>query len=77
VAPFFRFLLYSFVGLIVSKSRIRLISPSPCRNRYGAEADEIWSVDEALLSQLEKDGVELPVLDVGIAHGEKARGGAY
>lgn len=45
--------------------------------RYGAEADEIWSIDEPLLLQLEKDGVELPVLDVGIAHGEKARGGAF
>ncbi|KAG7349018.1 hypothetical protein IV203_011615 [Nitzschia inconspicua] len=44
---------------------------------YGAEADEIWSIDEPILSQLEDDGVELPVLNVGIAHGEKARGGAY
>ena len=47
------------------------------QKRYGAEADEIWSIDESLLEQLEKDGVQLPVLDVGIAHGEKARGGAY
>ena len=46
-------------------------------HRYGAEADEIWSIDETLLEQLEEDGVQLPILDVGIAHGEKARGGAY
>jgi hypothetical protein len=44
---------------------------------YGAEADEIWSVEEPLIEQLETDNVDLPVLDVGIAHGEKARGGAY
>jgi len=43
---------------------------------YGAEADEIWSVEESLLETLEEDGVDLPLLDVGIAHGEKARGGA-
>jgi hypothetical protein len=44
---------------------------------YGAEADDVWSVDEELLQQVDLDGVELPVLDVGIAHGEKARGGAF
>jgi len=44
---------------------------------YGAEADEIWSVDEELLEQVASDGVEVPVLDIGISHGEKARGGAY
>jgi hypothetical protein len=44
---------------------------------YGAPADEIWSVDEDILEQIIADGVDLPVLDVGIAHGEKARGGAY
>jgi len=44
---------------------------------YGAPADEIWTIDEDLLLKLEEDGVELPVLDVGIAHGEKARGGAF
>ena len=44
---------------------------------YGAEASEIWSVPEELLEQLGEDGVGLPVLDVGIAHGEKARGGSY
>jgi len=43
---------------------------------YGAEADEIWSVDKEVLERLALDGVEVPVLDVGIAHGEKARGGA-
>lgn len=43
---------------------------------YGAEADEVWSVDESILEKIKRDGVELPVLDVGIAHGEKARGGA-
>mmetsp|Transcript_46331 Transcript_46331/g.68369 ORF Transcript_46331/g.68369 Transcript_46331/m.68369 type:complete len:201 (-) Transcript_46331:515-1117(-) len=43
---------------------------------YGAEADDVWSVDEELLERLVEDGVDLPVLDVGIAHGEKARGGA-
>lgn len=44
---------------------------------YGAEADEIWSVDEEVLEAVEKDGVEIPLLDVGISHGEKARGGAF
>ena len=43
---------------------------------YGADADEIWSLDEVTLTQIQNDGVELPILDVGIAHGEKARGGA-
>lgn len=44
---------------------------------YGALADEIWSIDEQVLEQVIADGVDLPILDVGIAHGEKARGGAY
>jgi hypothetical protein len=49
---------------------------------YGAEADEIWSIDDDTLEQIlsEEDGdgvgVDLPVIDVGMAHGEKARGGA-
>lgn len=44
---------------------------------YGADADEIWSIDEHILEQIRKDNVALPILDVGIAHGEKARGGAF
>jgi hypothetical protein len=44
---------------------------------YGAPAHDIWSIDEDLLENLENDGVELPILDVGIAHGEQARGGAF
>jgi len=44
---------------------------------YGAEANEIWSTDEATLEELELDMIDLPILDVGIAHGEKARGGAF
>jgi hypothetical protein len=44
---------------------------------YGADALEIWSIEEEVLEQLAKDGVELPILDVGIAHGEKARGGFF
>jgi hypothetical protein len=44
---------------------------------YGADAQEIWSIDEELLEQLATAGVELPILDVGIAHGEKARGGFF
>ena len=44
---------------------------------YGAEADPVWSVDEDVLERIQEDGVDLPVLDVGIAHGEKARGGAF
>ena len=43
---------------------------------YGAEANPVWTVDEDLLEELERDGVEIPTLDMGIAHGEKARGGA-
>jgi hypothetical protein len=42
---------------------------------YGADADEVWSVDESVLERVREEGVALPVLDVGIAHGEKARGG--
>jgi hypothetical protein len=44
---------------------------------YGAEALEIWSIDERVIDRLAEDGVDLPLLDVGIAHGEKARGGAF
>jgi hypothetical protein len=44
---------------------------------YGAEADEVWSVSEEQIETVREDGVDLPVLDVGIAHGEKARGGAF
>jgi hypothetical protein len=44
---------------------------------YGAEADEIWSIDVALIEQIGVDGVDLPVIDMGIAHGEKARAGAF
>ena len=44
---------------------------------YGAPADEVWSIDEAVLEQLIADGVELPILDVGIRHGEKSRGGSF
>ena len=43
---------------------------------YGAEADHIWSVDEEILENIRNDDVEIPMLDLGIAHGEKARGGA-
>jgi len=43
---------------------------------YGAEADEVWSTNVELIEEIRSDGVHLPVLDVGIAHGEKARGGA-
>ena len=44
---------------------------------YGADADEVWSVTETTLQQVRDDQVDLPVLDVGIAHGEKARGGFF
>ena len=44
---------------------------------YGADADEVWSVDEAMLEQIMIDGVEVPVIDMGIAHGEKSRAGAF
>ena len=43
---------------------------------YGASADDVWSVEEEVIDTIEKDGIEIPVLDLGIAHGEKARGGA-
>ena len=44
---------------------------------YGAEADEVWSIDENVLeSMLEGGDVAIPIIDVGMAHGEKARGGA-
>lgn len=43
---------------------------------YGAEANPIWSIEEAVLTQLQADQVEIPILDLGIAHGEKARSGA-
>ena len=40
---------------------------------YGAEADEIWSINEDVLDVLldEESSVSVP-----ISHGEKARGGA-
>ena len=44
---------------------------------YGADALEIWSVTEEVLDEVRQKGIELPVLDVGIAHGEKARGGSF
>jgi hypothetical protein len=44
---------------------------------YGASADEIWSVDEELLEKIRAVGVDIPILDMGIAHGEKARAGAF
>ena len=46
---------------------------------YGAEADEIWSINEDILNALldeEESSVSVPLIDIGIAHGEKARGGA-
>ena len=43
---------------------------------YGADATEVWSIEEDTLERLFDDGVDIPVIDVGIAHGEKARGGA-
>lgn len=43
---------------------------------YGAEATEVWSIDYETLERLKEDGVNIPMIDVGIAHGEKARGGA-
>ena len=44
---------------------------------YGADADEVWSVTEDTLQQVRDDQVDVPVLDMGIAHGEKARGGFF
>jgi hypothetical protein len=44
---------------------------------YGAPSDEVWSIEQDLLQQLHDDGVTIPVLDVGMAHGEKARGGSF
>jgi hypothetical protein len=43
---------------------------------YGADATEVWSIGEEMLEKCLEDGVEVPVIDVGMAHGEKARGGA-
>ena len=43
---------------------------------YGAEADPIWTIDEDVLEKMILDQVDIPILDLGIAHGEKARGGA-
>ena len=43
---------------------------------YGASADDVWTVDEEVLEKVKGDGVIIPVLDLGMAHGEKARGGA-
>jgi len=43
---------------------------------YGADANEVWSIDEDTLERLHDDGVAVPVIDIGMAHGEKARGGA-
>lgn len=38
-------------------------------------ADEIWSVTNEILELIQLDKIDIPILDVGIAHGEKARGG--
>lgn len=43
---------------------------------YGAEADDVWSIEGDVLEALNSDGVEIPNLDLGMAHGEKARAGA-
>ena len=42
---------------------------------YGAEADEVWSIDSNMSEEILSDGIIIPVLDVGISHGEKARRG--
>ena len=44
---------------------------------YGAQADEVWSVDQAVMEAVAADGVWLPEVDMGIAHGEKARAGTF
>ena len=44
---------------------------------YGADADEVWSVSEETLESVRDAGVQVPVVDMGIAHGEKARGGSF
>ena len=44
---------------------------------YGAEADELWSVTVETLEDIRASNVDLPMLDMGIAHGEKARGGFF
>lgn len=44
---------------------------------YGASADEIWSVVKEMLEKVRAAGVDIPILDMGIAHGEKARAGAF
>jgi hypothetical protein len=44
---------------------------------YGAAADDCWSVEEDVLQRVRQDGVHLPVVDMGMAHGEKARAGAF
>lgn len=44
---------------------------------YGAEADDVWSVPESILDEVRNDGVDLPRLDMGIAHGEKSRAGFF
>ena len=41
---------------------------------YGATADEIWTIKEEMLEKCLQDGVSVPVIDVGMAHGEKTRG---
>lgn len=43
---------------------------------YGAQADELWTVSEHQIEAIRSKGIQLPILDVGISHGEKARGGS-
>jgi hypothetical protein len=43
---------------------------------YGAPANEIWTIEQDMLDKCLEDGVKIPYIDVGMAHGEKARGGA-
>ena len=53
--------------------------PVPCLGGgpgYGAQADELWTVSEDQLNAIREADIDLPVLDLGISHGEKARGGS-
>eukprot|EP00536_Pseudo-nitzschia_multiseries_P019602 jgi/Psemu1/61763/gm1.61763_g len=44
--------------------------------RSGSSRPWVVDPDEDVLEEIMKDGVHVPSLDMGIAHGEKARGGA-
>lgn len=43
----------------------------------GGGSGYAWTVSEDQIGAIQASGIDLPILDVGISHGEKARGGSF